>query len=68
MGRLLIYGELNPLKGIRFSRTHLWRLERAGKFPKRIHVGDNSIAWDEDEIDAHLKLKRDQREPSDCPG
>ena len=62
MGRLLIYGELSPLKSIRFSRTHLWRLERAGKFPKRIHVGDNSIAWDEDEIDAYLNAKRRERD------
>jgi len=30
------------------------RLETAGRFPARIQLTDNIVAWDEDEIDAWL--------------
>jgi prophage regulatory protein len=54
--RLLGYADLKS-RGIRFSRVHLTRLERAGKFPHHIDLGENSIGWFEDEIDAHLEAK-----------
>jgi prophage regulatory protein len=41
-------------KGIQWSRTHIIRLERAGKFPKRVRVGANSFGYLESEIDAHI--------------
>ena len=62
MGRMLSYDELSSLKGIRFSRMHLLRLEKAKKFPRRVKVGERAIAWDEDEIDAHLDTKRAARD------
>jgi prophage regulatory protein len=34
-----------------WSRTTIWRAERAGRFPKRRQVGTNTIAWLESEID-----------------
>jgi len=34
-----------------YSAMHLWRLEKAGKFPKRIKIGPNSVAWVEAEVD-----------------
>ena len=37
-----------------YSRMHMSRLEKAGKFPKRVHVGENRIGWFEHEIDAWL--------------
>jgi prophage regulatory protein len=33
------------------SDTTIWRLERAGRFPKRVQLGANSIGWIEREID-----------------
>lgn len=42
-------------KGIRLSRTQLWRLEAAGKFPKRIHLSARCVGWREDEIDAFIR-------------
>ena len=59
--RLLSYDELKSLKGIPFSRTHLWRLERDGKFPKRVPLGDNSIAWVEEEIDGYIAERMARR-------
>jgi len=36
---------------VRVSRTTVWRMERAGKFPPRVHSSDGRIAWRESEID-----------------
>lgn len=52
--RVLRYPALKREKGIDYSREHIRRLERAGRFPKRIQLGDNSVAWIEAEIDAWL--------------
>jgi prophage regulatory protein len=44
-------------RGVRFSRMHVDRLERLGKFPKRVKIGANSVAWIESEIDAWVDEK-----------
>ncbi len=31
--------------GIPYSFQHIARLEKAGKFPKRIKLGQNRVAW-----------------------
>jgi prophage regulatory protein len=41
-------------KGIQWSRTHIIRLEKAGKFPKRGRIGANSFGYVEAEIDEHI--------------
>ena len=58
--RLLDYSALKE-RGIPWTRVHLARLEAAGKFPLHIDVGDNSIAWFEDEIDDLLEVKAAER-------
>jgi prophage regulatory protein len=52
--RLLDYQDLRA-KGIKYSRVHLWRLEAAGKFPRRVRLSPARHAWIEDEIDDHLE-------------
>ena len=32
------------------SRTTLWRLERHGRFPRRIRLSRNSVGWDQAEV------------------
>lgn len=44
-----------------YSRMHVDRLEKAGKFPKRVKLGENSVGWFEHEIDAWLKAKASAR-------
>lgn len=39
------------------SDPTIWRMEKAGKFPKRIQLGGNSVGWFEDEIDKWLANK-----------
>ena len=60
--RLLTFADLKA-RGIPFSRVHIRRLERAGKFPQHISLGENSIAWFEDEVDDFLETKAQARRP-----
>jgi prophage regulatory protein len=36
--------------GITYCRSQLWRKERDGKFPRRVPVSEQRIAWVESEI------------------
>ena len=38
------------LKLIPMSRTQLWRIEKRGEFPKRVHFGQRRVGWRESEI------------------
>jgi prophage regulatory protein len=58
--RLLTYKDLRAI-GISFSREHLWRLEAAGKFPRRIYLSPQKVAWFEDEVLAWLQARADER-------
>jgi prophage regulatory protein len=50
MTLLLDYGDLQG-RGIKYSKTHLWRLSKAGKFPQPVKLGPGRNAWLESEID-----------------
>jgi prophage regulatory protein len=63
MGRLLTRTELDAIKGISYSRSQLWKLEQAGKFPRRVTLGIRTVRWDEEEIDAYINAKRAARLP-----
>lgn len=43
------------------SRTQIWRLERAGNFPKRIQIGLNSVGWIEHEVDGWIEARAAER-------
>lgn len=51
--RLLSFHDLQT-KGIRWSRPHLDRMEKAGEFPKRVTIGPATICWVESEVDAFI--------------
>ena len=53
MARLIAFEELKAL-GIPYSKVHIWRLEKAGRFPKRVQVGQRRHGWAEDEINQHI--------------
>jgi len=42
---------------VQLSDTTLWRLEKAGKFPRRIQLGGNSVGWLADEVDKWIEEK-----------
>ena len=39
------------------SRVQIWRDIRAGKFPAPVKVGENSVAWYVDEVNAWLEAR-----------
>jgi prophage regulatory protein len=51
--RLIPYEALKA-KCIMYSKPHLWRLEKAGKFPKRVPVGASRYGYLEVEVDAWI--------------
>ena len=51
--RLISYDDLRP-KGIPYSKVQIWRLERDGRFPKRVSVGPQRYAWIQSEIDQYI--------------
>ena len=47
--KLLSYDDLRPT-----SKVQIWRLEKLGKFPKRIELVPGRRAWAEHEVDAWI--------------
>jgi prophage regulatory protein len=43
------------------SDNTIRRMEAAGRFPKRIQLGDNSVGWLQSEIEAYFAQKAAER-------
>ena len=41
----------------RLSSTTIWRLEKSGRFPKRLKIGVKRVAWRSADVDAWLAAK-----------
>ena len=51
-----------------YCRAHIMRLELAGKFPKRIRLGQGRVAWLESEVDDWIKSRVAERDrPTTTP-
>lgn len=48
--------------GIKYSKVHLWRLERQGKFPKRIRLSERKIVWSRSEIEHFQNTRAAERQ------
>lgn len=59
--RILRFRELSERKGIPWTRTHVDRQEKAGRFPARVKIGPNSVGWVEEEVDAWLHERVQRR-------
>ena len=59
--RLIPYYALSD-RGIPYCKIQLWRLERDGRFPKRVSVGPQRYAWIESEIDQYIAERVRQRD------
>lgn len=59
--RFVRYTQLRQVKGIPFSRVHINRLEKAGRFPRCVRLGPNTIAWREDELDNWSAARSNER-------
>lgn len=58
--RILSKRQLKEL--VLYSPQHIARLEKAGKFPRRLNLGPNRVGWVEDEVLDWLKERLDSRE------
>jgi prophage regulatory protein len=45
------------LSRIKLCYQTIWRLEKLGKFPARVKLGDRAIGWYSDEIDEWIKSR-----------
>lgn len=59
--RYLRFPQLNAEKGIPWSRVHIIRLEKERKFPARVHLSANTVAWSEQELDDWLAARAAER-------
>lgn len=62
--RMLNKRELKEM--VLYSPQHIARLEKAGKFPKRVLLGPNRVGWVEAEVKDWLQQRMDDRAP-DAP-
>jgi prophage regulatory protein len=47
-----------------YSSMHIWRLEKAGRFPARIHLGPNRVGWSLHEVSDWLAARKAERSTS----
>lgn len=50
---------------IRLGRSSVYAMVQAGTFPAPIQLGERSVAWREDEVEAWLKSRIDGPRPLD---
>lgn len=53
--KILKFPEVNSMLG--FCRSTLYRMEKAGRFPKRIRLGARSVGWNEEEVMAWVSSR-----------
>ena len=60
---LLPYESLRS-KGITLSKCQIWRLEKVGRFPRRVRPSAGRVAWIEAEVDQYLRDRVSMRPAS----
>ena len=58
--RLITKAELRQI--VPYTGQHILRLEKDGKFPRRIRVGANRVAWLLSEVEAWLAARVAERD------
>lgn len=53
--RLVIFKELKEIYGIPYSKVHVLRLEKDGRFPARITLSSRRVAWRAKEVAAWVE-------------
>ena len=58
--RLITKQELRPI--VPYTPQHILRLEKQGKFPRRVQVGANRVAWLSSEVEAWVAARVAERD------
>ena len=45
-----------------YCLAHIYRLERAGEFPRRVQLGRRAVGWVEEEVENWLRERVDARD------
>lgn len=61
--RLITRAEVSEI--VPYTGQHILRLEKAGKFPRRIRVGPNRVAWLLSEVEAWVAARVAERDGSE---
>lgn len=54
--RILRINEVTKIVGL--SASSIWRMEREGRFPKKIKLLKNAVGWSESEIEAWMETRK----------
>jgi prophage regulatory protein len=57
--RILLDPEVRAI--VRYSSMHIWRLEKAGRFPRRIRLGPNRVGWSLKEVTDWIEARKAER-------
>ena len=49
------------LEIVPLSHVTIWRMEKGGKFPKRVQIGGNAVGWLASEVNQWIKQKAAER-------
>ncbi len=60
-GRIFTLGTLRD-KGVPFSKNHIRRLVRMGRFPKPFRLSERRPAWTEAQLDAWVSAREAERD------
>jgi prophage regulatory protein len=63
--RFLTYADLKD-KGVDYSKEHLWRLIKAGRFPKPVKGLQAANCWPEPEVDEAIAERLAARETTEA--
>ena len=58
--RIIPWSELQAI--VPYTRQHILRLEKEGKFPGRVTVGANRVGWLLTEVEAWIKERVEERD------
>lgn len=45
-----------------YSQMNIWRMEQAGKFPRRIKLSSNRVGWSLREVEAWIEARKAERQ------
>ena len=57
--RIISAGERRRL--VPYSDMHIWRLERDGRFPRRVRLGANRVGWSFREVQDWIESRKIER-------
>jgi prophage regulatory protein len=59
--KLLNREQMHERIGWKPSNSHLWRMEKQGKFPARVRLSYSKVCWVESEIDEWINERIEKR-------